>query len=154
MSLRITGNSSDAEEIMQDTLLKFLTGGPSELSPQQRSAWLARTCIRSSIDSLRRHKRMDDILVDMEKVPEMEDESSDPLEKETELLKEVSLVKKAISLLPDKYRMVVHLILVEDISYREVAELSGIGESTLRSLLMRGKAKLLSILKELHMENV
>lgn len=149
MSLRITGDSSDAEEIMQDTILKYISHAPPGLSPQQESSWLARTCIRASIDSLRKRKRLDDLRVDMENAPDMEDEEPDPEEKEREIALEAGRVKKAISMLPDKYRMTVHLMLVEGIGYEELSEMTGIKESTLRSYLMRGKAKLLSILSTL-----
>ena len=70
-------------------------------------------------------------------------------EKEREIALEAGRVKKAISMLPDKYRMTVHLMLVEGIGYEELSEMTGIKESTLRSYLMRGKAKLLSILSTL-----
>lgn len=150
MSLRITGEPAESEEIMQDTLLKFISSGPEELSPQQISSWLARTCIRASIDFLRKSRRLDDLMVDVEKVPDIEDDGIDPVERELEIEAEAWRVKKAISLLPPKYRMTVHLIAVEGMQYGEVSRLTGIGESTLRSLLKRGKAKLLSILSDPH----
>ena len=149
MSLRITGDSSEAEEVMQDTILKYISDGPAGLSPQQESAWLARTCIRASIDSLRKRRRLDDLLVDIGNAPDIEDDAPDPEENEREITLEAGRVKKAISMLPDKYRMTVHLILVEGIGYAELSKMTGIKESTLRSYLMRGKAKLLSILSKL-----
>ena len=53
-ALRITLSSSEAEEIMQETLIRFLTGGRR---PDDEWAWLRRMCINRSIDFLRREKR-------------------------------------------------------------------------------------------------
>ncbi|MBQ9712928.1 MAG: sigma-70 family RNA polymerase sigma factor, partial [Bacteroidales bacterium] len=133
MSLRITGQPTESEEIMHDTLLKFISSAPGGLSPQQTSSWLARTCIRASIDFLRKNRRLEEIFLDVEKVPDIEDEGGDSVEKEMEIEMEAARVKKAISLLPPKYRMTLHLVAVEGMQYGEISRLTGIGESTLRS---------------------
>ena len=57
MSYRILLNAEDAEEVMQDTILKFVTMPWRPMKDAQVSAWLARTCIRASIDRLRQHRR-------------------------------------------------------------------------------------------------
>ena len=51
---RILRDSDDAEEVMQDTILKYI-GQPFQLplSGPQTGAWLTRTCVRASIDRLR-----------------------------------------------------------------------------------------------------
>ena len=54
---RLVGASDIAEELMHDTLLKYLRSDVRPASEQQRSAWLTRTAIRSSIDWLRRRGR-------------------------------------------------------------------------------------------------
>ena len=64
ISLRILRDSGEAEEVMQDTLLKFLSDPDGFDSPARVSAWLARTCIRASIDRLRRRQRRDLFLKD------------------------------------------------------------------------------------------
>ena len=57
ISFRILHDSGEAEEIMQDTILKYITTGPKFLSEVQTAAWLSKTCIRKSIDVLRKKKR-------------------------------------------------------------------------------------------------
>ena len=60
ISLRIVQDSALAEEIMQDTILKALrpAQGPQGLGTKaQENAWLTKTCIRASIDELRKRKR-------------------------------------------------------------------------------------------------
>lgn len=67
-ALRITLSSYEAEEIMQETLIRFLTGGSR---PDDVWAWLRRMCINKSIDYLRREKRfvnIDDAVTSSETV--------------------------------------------------------------------------------------
>ena len=49
-SLRITGDSFEAEEIMQDTVIKYLRNRKQEMSEEQVRVWLIRTCVRASIN--------------------------------------------------------------------------------------------------------
>ena len=51
---RILRDSDDAEEVMQDTLIKYIDRKvPTPLSEAQTWAWLTKTCVRASIDRLR-----------------------------------------------------------------------------------------------------
>ena len=56
-SLRIVRDSGEAEEIMQDTILKFISSDIAPKDQAQVAMWLNRTCIRKSIDAVRRKKR-------------------------------------------------------------------------------------------------
>ena len=64
ISLRILKDSDEAEEVMQDTILKFVSSDGKFGSEAQVSAWLARTCIRASIDRLRSRKREEAFLAE------------------------------------------------------------------------------------------
>ena len=56
-ALRILGDSGEAEEVMQDTILKFLSVEGRFAAEAQVRAWLTRTCIRGAIDRLRERRR-------------------------------------------------------------------------------------------------
>ena len=57
-------------------------------------------------------------------------------------------IRKKMKLLPDQYRIILTLRLMEDYGYREIAEMTGLNENTVRSIYMRGKAKLIKSIKE------
>lgn len=59
-SFRILNNSMDAEEIMHDTILKYLETPRDFESPENRNAWMRRVCINLSIDRLRKKRTMTD----------------------------------------------------------------------------------------------
>ena len=142
MSCRILQSPEDAEEVMQDTILKYVTRPMLPMTEEQTSAWLARACIRASIDRLRKRKRE---ALFLETYARETDEGPEP-----ELPDEIPAdrILSAMQRLPDPYRLVVTLILTEGLDYEEIARYTGQRESTLRSQFLRGKQKLVTLLKE------
>ena len=140
ISLRIVGSSSDAEEIMHDTLLQYWKSGRKE-EIIDIGKWLSSICIRKSIDRLRERHRWKEILENYE----------DPIleEPETESLEyDIRTIRNALSSLPDHYRAIVSLHLFEGYDYQEIAQITGNNENTIRSLYMRGRQKLATAIKQ------
>ena len=146
ISLRITGSSADAEEIMQDTILKYLAKGPDGLNELQISAWLARTAINKSLDLLRSKKRdaafLQEAALDA-------DEADAPEEVNTETLTPEDVAKE-INQLKEPYNIVLSLVLIEGLDYGEVSDYTGITQGNLRCYYSRGMAKLREALKRRH----
>ena len=141
ISLRILRDSDEAEEVMQDTILKFVTAPGTFSSPEQVSAWLARTCIRASIDRLRRRERREAFLEEYGR-----EENISGLDPESPALPSISQVKAAMERLPEPYGLILDLVLIEGLDYGEIADLTGKKETTLRSLYSRGRSKLVDML--------
>ena len=140
---RILRDSGEAEEVMQDTILKFINQEGVFASEAQVSAWLARTCIRAAIDRLRRRQREADFLAEYGAAGE-EPAAEDP----DGPLPSVGQIRAAMDALPEPYRLVVNLVLIEGLDYEEIAGLTGRKETTLRSLYSRGRAKLAETLRK------
>ena len=140
ISLRIVGNSADAEEIMHDTILQlWKSGSKHEIIDLGR--WLSSICIRKSIDKLRERHRWKELLENYE----------DPIleEPETESLEyDIKTIRNALSSLPDHYRAIVSLHLFEGYDYQEISQITGTNENTIRSLYMRGRQKLAAAIKQ------
>ena len=143
ISLRILRDSGEAEEVMQDTLLKYLSAPGSFAAPAQVSAWLARTCIRASIDRLRRRQRRDLFLKDYA----LQEETLTAEEDTGAARPDITQVRTAMDALPEPYRLILDLVLIEGLYYGEIAKLTGRKETTLRSLYSRGRCKLIEMLK-------
>ncbi len=138
-SLRITGNSFEAEEIMHDTLLKFL----SQPAPQQiekPAAWLKSVCIRKSLDKLRERHRTQAFLEEYREEP-----SATP---PPQMQYTAEDIRKALLLLPDNYRTILSLHLFEGYDYQEIEQITGTKEATIRSLYKRAKDKLAATLQQ------
>jgi len=127
-------NLSDAEDILQDALVKYLKQKPPFESSEHEKAWLLRVAINLCINKLEYNKirRADELQEDL-----IAEENED-----------LSFVWEAVKQLPDKYREVIHLHYYEGYPTAEIAELLNRNESTVRSDLHRGRERLKDILKE------
>ena len=172
ISLRIVRDSALAEEIMQDTILKFLQSGPQEPFgraatgslrfapyPGKRSlasalanvasAWMTRTCIRASIDALRKRKREKKLLEEYaaEEAPEYFAPVNDVQDSEM-VIPDIKAVKSAMDRLPDPYRLILNLVLIDGLDYEEISGLTGEKEGTIRTRYSRARQMLANRIKE------
>lgn len=127
-------NISDAEEILQETLIRFLQTAPSFESPSHEKAWLLRVA-----GNLSKNR------IDYNRIRST-DELNETLVANN--LEDLSFVWNAVKDLPEKYREVIHLFYHEGYSSAQIAKIVGKKESTVRSDLRRGRAKLKEVLKE------
>ncbi len=144
ISLRIVESSADAEEIMQDTLLKYISNQPEGLNDAQESAWLARTAIRKSLDWLRSKKREAAFLHEAALAAEEVDDTTEEIDTKTITPEQVA---KEIGMLKEPYNLVLDLVLIEGLDYEEVSQYTGITQGNLRCYVSRGMAKLREALK-------
>ena len=127
-------NMSDAEEVLQDTLLKLLTAAPSFDSEEHKKAWLLRVAANLSKNRIEYNALR------------VSDELSEDLAEEGR--EDLSFVWDAVKALPVQFREVIHLHYYEGYSTEEIAKILGRNPSTVRSDLRRGREKLKNGLKE------
>ena len=105
-------------------------------------AWLKRIVINKSIDLLKSKKQR---LVDLEDVQLKAVDEDDDWSVDNSLT--IDDVKLAIQQLPEKYKYVVMLYLIEGYDHQEISEILKISEVASRTQLSRGKGKLKELLK-------
>lgn len=141
LALRILQNAADADDVVQDCLLKVWThrhrweGGRAKFS-----TWLYRVVTNRCID-LRRMPRMGDI----EAVPEIADDREDAVS-ELHRAGVVSLLESALTRIPDQQRIALILSYHESMSNAEIAEVMVTTISAVESLLKRGRQQLRRVL--------
>ena len=127
-------NQSDAEDILQDTLIQYLRTAPVLESPAHEKAWLLRVAGNLSKNLLRAQGyRQADQLEETLVAQERED---------------LSYVWDAVKSLPVPYREAIHLFYYEGYSTAQIARILDQKESTVRSRLKRGREKLKPLLEE------
>ena len=144
ISLRIVCDRFDAEEVMHDTLLQYYRMKDKSSITDLRK-WLSSVCIRKSIDRLRARNRFRNFIEEYEDIA-TSDASGDA--QEEEIVFEIERIKASLTSLPDNYRLILNLHLFEGLDYQEISQITGTKENTIRSLYMRGKQKLLTLLKK------
>lgn len=127
-------NMADAEEILQDTLIKYIQYKPQLESSEHEKAWLLRVAANLSKNRIKYNGLRET------------DELSDTLAAEEH--EDLSFVWEAVKKLPEKYREAIHLFYHEGYSAEQISKILKRNESTVRSDLRRGREKLKTILKE------
>lgn len=143
-SLRILLNPEEAEDIMQESFLTAFQKIETYSGKVSFGAWLKKIVINNSLDALKKKKvqitTIDDKTIETNK----EDESF----YEQDLTDRIDEIRDAIQELPDGYRIVLSLYLLEGYDHDEISEILNISSSTSRSQLTRAKQKLIEILKQ------
>lgn len=137
--LRIVNNQAEAEDVMQEAFLKALRKIDTYRGEVSFGAWLKRIVINRSLDVLKARR------VVFVEINERKHDSEDYKMEVKEL--NVEAIKKAINQLPDGYRVVLSLHLIEGYDHEEISEILGISNSASRTQYMRAKNKLRDILK-------
>lgn len=127
-------NMSDAEDILQDTLIQYIKTAPQLTGAAHEKAWLMKVAANLSknkiqYNQVRRADELDETLAAEER-------------------KDLQFVWEAVRQLPDHYREVIHLFHYEGYSTAQIAQMLGRKEATVRSDLRRGRLQLKDILKE------
>jgi len=140
VGLRITHSEEEAEDVLQEAFINAFRNIDSYRGDATFGAWLKRIVVNKAINAVNRKKH--DPIPDDDRWDVAEEE---PVGEYGEGLT-VERVKRCIEELPDGYRMVLSLYLLEGYDHQEIAEIMGITESTSKSQLNRAKAKLRELL--------
>jgi len=137
---RITGSEEDAEDVLQEAFISAFKNLASYRGDASFGSWIKRIVVNKAINLLKKRK--------LEMMQDNEEFDVPIEEEEEEYLPELSVnkVKHCIDLLPDGYRSVLSLYLIEGYDHQEIAEIMGITESTSKSQLNRAKNKLKELL--------
>lgn len=127
-------NMEDAEDIVQETVIRYWQKAPRNMDMTKEKAWLLTVAANLSKNKLRYKK--------LRKADELQDTL---IQEERE---DLSFVWEAVKTLPVKYREAVHLFYYEGYSTRDIAKILNRNESSVRSDLRRGREQLKKILKE------
>ncbi|WP_222984663.1 RNA polymerase sigma factor [Flagellimonas meishanensis] len=144
VAMRFLGNPDDAEDVVQESFIKAFQRIEQFKGEVTFGAWLKRIVVNRSIDFLKsKHRQRADLDEQMLHVAEEENDWT------IEEGPSVEQVKLAIEELPEKYRYVVQLFLVEGYDHGEISEILDISETASRTRLLRGKTQLKETLKNM-----
>jgi len=142
IALRILSNAADAEDVVQDTMLKVWTHrGRWQHGRAKFSTWLYRVVSNRCID-LRRKPRTENVDV----VPEVADSKPDA-SSVIERAEMTDLLESAMQRLPEHQRLAVILSYHENMSNGEIAEVMETTIAAVESLLKRARQQLRELLR-------
>ena len=142
-ALRILANRADAEDVLQESFTDAFLQLRSFESRATFGAWLKQIVVFKSISFLKKRK-INFIELDTTTTTVVDEHETN----ETEIEYSVAGIKKAIGDLPDGYRTVLSLYLLEGYDHGEIAEIMQVTPSTVRTQYKRGKQRLLQLLEK------
>jgi RNA polymerase sigma-70 factor (ECF subfamily) len=139
VSLRIVNNDVEAEDVMQEAFLSAFKKIKTYKGEVSFGAWLKKIVVNRSLDYLKKRKvQLEEINDRTTEMPDYQMETADV---------DIQAIKSAIQQLPDGYRVVLSLYLIEGYDHDEISQILGISNSSSRTQLLRAKNKLKELLK-------
>lgn len=127
-------SESDAEDVVQETIIKYYRKAPIFADAEHEKAWLIRVATNGCRDLLRfrvRHPQVDESY--------FSNLSCEPLD---------SGILEALASLPEKYRLVLTLYYIEDYHIEDIAKIIGRTSSAVKMRLQKGRKLLEKIYRE------
>lgn len=153
MCLRIVNHEAEAEDVLQEAFVDAFTHIGSFRGQSTFGAWLKQIVVNRAINHLRGRRLA---LVSLDTIPFGDEEGdttdrpdyADPEPYDEEGIQlEVERVRRVLSQLPEGYRVVLSLYLFEGYDHEEIGTILNISETTSRTQYLRGKKRLLDLLK-------
>ena len=144
VALRFVKDTMEAEDIVQEAFIKAFSKLEQYKAEVTFGAWLKRIVINKCIDVLK-SKRQRSIELEEYHLNVVDPDYENEWLVDDEIT--IDEVKTAIERLPEKYKFVVMLYLVEGYDHQEISEILNISEVASRTQLSRGKQKLQNELK-------
>ena len=140
LCLRYAGNAEDANDWFQESFVKLYRNLSSFRGEGSFEGWARRIFVSSCIDGIKKRNQL------MPALPEGVDKATDDLTGYDKLTNDdlVGYIRR----LPDGYRTVINLYLVEGYSHKEIGEMLNISEEGSRSQLFRARSLLQKMLTE------
>jgi RNA polymerase sigma factor (sigma-70 family) len=143
VAARILNDADEAADVLQEAFIDAFRRLADFRQETTFGLWMKQIVINKSISQLRKRKEellsIDD--VDVEDIPDSESVDMEEVELQ------VQQVRDGIQELPDGYRAVLSLYLLEGYDHEEISHILKISENTSRTQYMRARRKLVEILK-------
>ena len=136
----MAGGSRDADDALQETLIRIVRGLDSFDGRSSFATWAYRIATNTSLDELRKRRRRPQLQLLVDDEPH--DPTDERAHRNVEAVVDRTAIDDALAELPDEFRAAVVLRDVADLDYAEIAEALNVPVGTVKSRIARGRGML------------
>ena len=141
---RYANSEEEAEDILQESFYSIFKNLKKAKSYDNLYGWIRKIVINKAINHYHKHKKFYENREDEQMITMVSNSSYEEIESQVD----TELLLSLIGELPEGYRMVFNLYVVDGYSHKEIAEILGISQSTSKTQLFKAKNQLKSKLKK------
>lgn len=136
-------NADDAEDFVQDVLVKLYTSIGSFRAESRFSTWLMRIAYNTAVNSIKRRREYTSLAEDFD----VADTGENPEEAHLRAASSEA-IREAVHALPERFRVCVDMYFFYDMPYADICEVTGLPVNTIKSHVFRAKKLLRDHLSE------
>jgi RNA polymerase sigma-70 factor (ECF subfamily) len=147
LAYKMTKNREEAEEISQDSFIKAFKNLKNFKGESKFSTWLYRIAYHASLDAIKKNRNNNSTF-------EINDVTLNQIKAVENILEGIERKERAIIIddclqkLPEEERSIIWMFYFDELSLKEIIEVTGLSEANLKVKLHRSRKKLLTIVKE------
>ena len=137
-------DDAQAKDCLQESLIQIIQKIDLYEERGKFKSWMGTVTVKKCLDFLRREKKFKNVDMTLAQEVGIEESAVFKLERDD--------VMKFLESIPEHYRIAINMFLIEGYSHKEIGEALGIGESSSRSLVSRGRKMIISAFQEENMK--
>ena len=147
LAFKMTKSREEAEEVSQDTFIKAYKNLSKFKGDSKFSTWLYRIAYHTSLDAIKRNKKTTNT-IDINEVTFNQIKAVEHILEGIERKERAELMEVCLQKMADEERSIIWMFYYDELSLKEIIEVTGLQEANIKVKLHRARKKLLTIVKE------
>ncbi|WP_298778396.1 sigma-70 family RNA polymerase sigma factor [uncultured Polaribacter sp.] len=147
LAFKMTKKREEAEEVSQDTFIKAYKNLGKFKGDSKFSTWLYRIAYHASLDAIKKNKNHNNSF-EINEITYNQIQSVDTILQGIERKERAKVMNDCLLKLPEEERSLIWMFYFDELSLREIIEVTSISEANLKVKLHRARKKLLAIVQE------
>ncbi|WP_439132459.1 RNA polymerase sigma factor [Polaribacter sp.] len=147
LAFKMTKNREEAEEISQDTFIKAYKNLSNFKGDSKFSTWLYRITYHTSLDAIKKQKNNNNTF-EINEITFNQIEAVESIMQGIARKERAKVMDACLQKLPDEQRSLIWMFYYDELSLKEIMDITDLTEANLKVKLHRGRKKLLTIVKE------
>ena len=144
LAYKMTKNKEEAEEVSKDTFIKAFKNLSNFKGDSKFSTWLYRICYHTTLDAIKKNKK-NNYTFEINEVTYNQIQSVETILQGIERKERSVIMDKCLMKLPDEERSILWMFYYDELSLKEIIEVTNLSEANLKVKLHRARKKLLTI---------